>query len=165
MSTTLAFGAPLGRTVKVTTILALFVCLGIPAIGLVNYSDFPGPLRWTLMLFPLLFVAGTAAFMVRGYSVTDGAVIVHRLGWDFRIELASLISAQADPAALKGSIRLAGNGGLFAFCGWFRNRKLGVYRAFCTDIAHAVVLRFPDRTIVVTPDQPEKFIAAVNELK
>ena len=117
------------------------------------------------MLLPLLFVAGTAPFMVRGYSVTNGALIIHRLGWDFRIELDSLISIDADPAALNGSIRLAGNGGLFAFCGWFRNRKLGVYRAFCTDTAHAVVLRFPDRTVVVTPDQPEKFVAAIKELK
>ena len=76
-----------------------------------------------------------------------------------------LPSAEADPVALKGSIRLAGNGGLFAFCGWFRNSKLGVYRAFCTDLAHAVVLRFPDRTVVVTPDQPDKFVAAIRELK
>jgi hypothetical protein len=165
MSTTLAFGAPRGRTLKLTTILCLFICFSIPVIGLINYSAFPGPLRWTLMLFPLLIVAGAAPFMVRGYTVTDGAVIIHRLGWSYHLELASLLSVEADPSAMKGSIRLAGNGGLFAFCGWFRNSKLGVYRAFCTDVAHAVVLRFPDRTVVVTPDQPEKFVQAVKELK
>jgi hypothetical protein len=63
------------------------------------------------------------------------------------------------------SIRISGNGGLFVFCGLFRNSKLGVYRAFCTDASHAVVLRFPDRTIVVTPAQPEKFVNAIKELK
>lgn len=165
MSITAAFGAPFGRMLKLTTALALFVCFGIPLIGLFSYSEFPGPLLWSMMLLPLLFVAGAAAFMIRGYSVTEGMLVIHRLGWNFHLELGSLISAEADPSALSGSIRLAGNGGLFAFCGWFRNQKLGVYRAFCTDTAHAVVLRFRDRTIVVTPDQPEKFVEAVKELK
>lgn len=165
MSTIVAFGAPRGRTLILTTIVALCVCFGIPLIGLFNYSIFPGPLIWSIMMIPLLFVVGAAFFMVRGYSVTDGALIIHRLGWNFRLDLDSLVSIEADPAALNGSIRLAGNGGLFAVCGWFRNGKLGVFRAFCTDTAHAVVLRFRDRTIVVTPDQPEKFVEAVKELK
>ena len=165
MSIKAAFGAPFGRMLKMTTTLALFVCFGIPLIGLFSYSDFPGPLLWSMMLLPLLFVAGAAAFIIRGYSVTDGVLLIHRLGWSFRVELASLLSVEADPSALNGSIRLAGNGGLFAFCGWFRNSKLGVYRAFCTDPAHAVVLRFPDRTVVVTPDQPDKFVQAIKEIK
>ncbi len=161
----MSFGAPRGRTLKLTTTLCLLVCFGIPVIGLINYSSFPGPLLWSIMLLPLLLVAGTAPFMIRGYSVTDGMLIVHRLGWSLRMELAALLEVKADPAALKGSVRLAGNGGLFAFCGWFRNARLGVFRAFCTDTVHAVVLRFPDRTVVVTPDQPEKFVSAVKELK
>lgn len=165
MSTTVSFGAPRGRTLKLTTTVCLVVCIGIPLIGLTNYSSFPGPLLWSMMLLPLAVVAGAAPFMVRGYTVTDGAIIIHRLGWNFRLELAGLLTIETDPAALNGSIRLAGNGGLFAFCGWFRNAKLGTYRAFCTDTAHAVVLRFPDRTVVVTPDQPEKFVQAVKELK
>jgi hypothetical protein len=161
----MTFGAPRGRTLKITTTLCLLICFGIPVIGLFNYSSFPGPVLWSVMLLPLMLVAGTACFMIRGYSVTDGALIIHRLGWNFRMELAALLEVKADPAALKGSIRLAGNGGLFAFCGWFRNARLGVFRAFCTDTAHAVILRFPDRTVVVTPDQPEKFVSAVKELK
>jgi hypothetical protein len=165
MSTIVSFGAPRGRTLKLTTTVCLIICFGIPLIGLTNYSSFPGPLLWSMMLLPLLLVVGTAPFMVRGYTVTDGAIIIHRLGWSFRLELAALQTIEADPNALNGSIRLAGNGGLFAFCGWFRNAKLGTYRAFCTDAAHAVVLRYPDRTIVVTPDQPENFVKAVKELK
>ncbi len=52
---------------------------------------------------------------------------------------------------MKGSIRTFGNGGLFCFSGRFRNRKLGSYRAFATDPKLAVVLRFPDKIVVVTP--------------
>ena len=62
------------------------------------------------------------------------------------------------------SIRLFGNGGAFAFSGWFRNRKLGSYRAYATDPARSVVLKFSDhKTIVVTPEPPDAFIAAVKQ--
>jgi hypothetical protein len=55
-----------------------------------------------------------------------------------------------------------GNGGFFAFTGYFRNKELGAYRAFMTDRRLAVVLRFPDRVIVVSPDRPEDFVSAIS---
>lgn len=103
--------------------------------------------------------------MVRGYTLTDRELIIHRLGWSSHFDLASLISASSDPSAMNGSIRLFGNGGLFAFCGWFRNKKLGNYRVFATDPQRSVVLRFTDRIVVVTPDAPEKFAAEITKAK
>jgi hypothetical protein len=165
MSTIVTFGSPRGRLVKLTTGLTLFVCLGITAIGFINFSSFPQPVRWTIFLVPLLLIVGTAPFMVRGYTLTDHMLIIHRLGWSFHVDLTTLVSAEADPAAMNRSVRLCGNGGLFAFCGWFRNQKLGNYRAFSTDPTHSVVLRFPDRVIVVSPDQPDKFATEIMHLK
>jgi hypothetical protein len=75
-----------------------------------------------------------------------------------------LISAEIDPVAVEGSMRIFGNGGFFAFTGLFRNRKLGSYRAYATDSKKAVVLRWPGRTVVVTPDDPQKFVAAINSM-
>jgi len=62
---------------------------------------------------------------------------------------------------MKGSLRLFGNGGLFSSSGLFWNRRLGRYRAFATDPGNAVVLEFPDRTLVVTPESPSGFLAAL----
>ena len=56
---------------------------------------------------------------------------------------------------------LAGYGGLFAFTGWFRNKKLGAYRAFVTDLNRCIVIRLPKRTVVVSPNSPERFIEAL----
>ncbi len=53
--------------------------------------------------------------------------------------------------------RLCGNGGLFSFTGLCRNQALGSYRAFVTDETRTVVLRFPNRTAVVSPADPGKF--------
>jgi len=62
---------------------------------------------------------------------------------------------------MQGSLRTFANGGLFAFAGNFHSGDLGAYRAYVTDGMKAVVLKFTDKTIVVSPDDPEEFIAAV----
>ena len=59
------------------------------------------------------------------------------------------------------SLRIFGNGGLFSVCGRFRNRELGHYRAFVTDPKNAVVLRFGEQTIVISPEGPKEFVEAL----
>jgi hypothetical protein len=76
-----------------------------------------------------------------------------------------LTSADVDPDALQGSLRLFGNGGFFSFTGWFRNKKLGVYRAYATDTKRVVVLRFSGKTVVITPHDPQRFVAEINSNK
>jgi hypothetical protein len=62
-----------------------------------------------------------------------------------------------------GSVRTCGNGGLYSFTGWYWNQELGRYRAFVTDHAKIVVLRYPESTVVVSPGDPEGFVKAVTE--
>lgn len=110
-------------------------------------------------------VAATAAFSVRGYSVDGETLLVHRLGWTTRFDLSRLTRAEFSPGATAGSMRTFGNGGLFAFVDHFRNAALGPYRAFATDGARTVVLDFATgrgtERIVVTPDRPAEFVAAL----
>ena len=54
------------------------------------------------------------------------------------------------------------NGGLFAFSGLkCRNRRLGVFDAYATSHKRAVVLRYSDRIVVVTPDNPAAFVDSI----
>ena len=115
----------------------------------------------TAGVLPLVVVLGCLPFMVRGYVLTERELIIHRLGWTNRWPLAGLTAAEVDPDALKKSIRLWGDGGLFSFCGWFRNKKLGLYRLFATDPKRCVVLKLGSRTVVVTPDKPEEFVSEI----
>lgn len=109
-----------------------------------------------VLLIALLFAS--ALFTVRGYSVRPDAILVHRLFWTTRLPRAGLQSAQVAPNAMRRSIRLLGNGGLFSFTGWFRNKAFGTYRAFVTDPQRAVVLHFRRRTVIVSPSAPEEFV-------
>jgi hypothetical protein len=173
----ISFSAPWGAPLALMTAACTVICLLVPVPGVMiglgdntalralGMSTIPTMLQWAGWLtaaVPLLVLLVSAAFMVRGYVLRDASLIIKRLGWERRLDLSKLNSATVDPEALRGSLRLFGNGGCFAFVGWFRNQKLGVYRAFATDSKRAVVLRFFDKTVVITPDDPQKFVAEIN---
>jgi hypothetical protein len=110
----------------------------------------------------LVIVLVSAVFAPRGYSVSGDELLVHRLGWATRFPLGPSATAAWLPGATSGSIRTFGNGGLFGFLGKFRNETLGSYRAYVTDGARIVVVRRTDQvTLVVTPDDPERMVRAI----
>jgi len=149
-----SFRAPWGTPLRLISWGTTVCCV---VIGLIMAWNMPGAMRW-LALAPLAMVLGGALFTIRGYSIQGDVILVHRLFWDTPLPVAGLLSAQADPAAMRGSIRLCGNGGMFSFTGLFRNKTLGNYRAFVTDSRRAVVLRYPRRTVVLSPAEPEEFV-------
>ena len=69
------------------------------------------------------------------------------------------------PGVLTGSIRTLGIGGFFGYIGRFRSRLLGNYQAYVTDSSRAVVLRFKDDTLVISPDDPAAFVSKVYQLR
>ena len=63
---------------------------------------------------------------------------------------------------MRFAFRTLGIGGPFAFVGRYWSRRLGGFTAYATDRSRSVVmLRWPGRTVVVTPDDPGTFVAAV----
>lgn len=107
---------------------------------------------------PPLIAVGALLFVVRGYEIGPGEIRVSRLLWSTRINLAGLSSASHEPSAMACSLRLFGNGGLFAITGFYQNKTLGRFRAFVTDPKNSVVLRLSKRTVVLSPDDPYGFL-------
>jgi hypothetical protein len=127
--------------------IAIFFAMGLP----------PKVPLWIRAL-PILVVASSALFTIRGYRITSDAIEVQRLGWTTRLPRAGLVSVRYEENIMRRSIRLLGNGGLFAVSGWFRNSALGRYRAFVTDARRTVVLRYADQTVVLSPSPPQLFV-------
>jgi len=100
-------------------------------------------------------------YLVRGYEMSGGELRIWRLFWKTKIDLSGLISVDVNPDAMSKSLRTFGNGGLFSFSGAFWNKSLGQYRAYATNPANAVVLRFQSNIVVVTPEGPEQFAGCV----
>lgn len=109
-----------------------------------------------LLLFVIL--GGAALFTVTGYELDARGLRVRRLLWFTLVPLDGLERVWHDPKAMKGSLRLFGNGGMFSITGLYQNKTLGRYRAFVTDPSRAVVLVRGRRTAVVSPADPEAFL-------
>lgn len=156
------FGAPWSRLLRRVTIFATVVCLGSAvAVWLAMRGPDGDPSMWWAALLPVVVVVVSALYTIRGYTIERDTILVHRLLWATRLPRTGLRSATHDPALISGGVRVFGNGGLFSFSGLFRNKQLGMYRAYITDPSRAVVLRYGDRVVVLSPSDPERFASAV----
>ena len=153
------FIAPWGKTLRWVSVLSSLIILGVVvAIGCLDRSSQGQAAIW---LLPLILL-GAALFVIRDYTLAPEELLIRRLLWTTRVPLAGLQSAEFVSNAMSNSFRLCGNGGMFSFTGWYRNRALGIYRAFVTDLKLTVVLRFERKTIVVSPENPERFVAEIS---
>lgn len=137
------------------------VVLGGVAAAVVSKVPAVGSGLWAIagvLAFSTALLVGCALFTIRGFRLDESALYVKRLFWETRIPLRSLANAWASPDAMKGSIRLFGNGGAFSFSGLYRNTRLGRYRVYATAPALSVVLELADKTVVVTPGSPQRFL-------
>ena len=157
------FTAPWSGLLIGVSVFGTALCLGVAAANLVHTGGRIGtPVDFLIVVaLPALLVGGCALFTVRGYGVAPDAILIRRLFWFTRLPREGLQSVAYEPGAMSGSIRTFGNGGLFSFTGWYRNRALGNYRAFVTDGRRTVVLRYTRRTIVVSPGEPEEFVKSL----
>jgi len=153
--------APRLKVASVAALALLAVVAGALWGTLPRGSTAPGAIARFLVCTPPLAVAGALLFVVRGYTIDGSSLEVRRLLWSTRVPLDGLERAWHDPEAMQRSIRVFGNGGLFAISGLFRNRALGNYRAFVTEPARAVVLRTASRVVVISPAEPRAFLHAL----
>ena len=153
------YKAPWSWTLIVVSITFTIVLL---AIGLSNWNNIAelqiSTFGFWLALLPLALIVTAALFVIRGYSITHDSILIHRLFWNTRLSRKDMQSVSIEPNALRGTIRTFGNGGLYSFTGWYHNTRLGSFQAFATDSIRTVVLRYENKTIVLTPDNQDTFV-------
>lgn len=146
------FQAPWSNMLKLTTLLS---------IGILLLAAFTG--RGTITYIAVVLLLASMLLFIRGYSVQNGQVVIHGLGWNKAYNLAELVDVEAKPLATSGSWRSFGNSGLYSMLGYYRSPDLGNYLAFITDTQNTVVLSFQEKRVVVSPDDPEAFVRVVRE--
>lgn len=152
------FSTPWARSLRGLTILSLLILVGLIVVALVA-----GPIgnhAWVaVILVPAILALVAVSFVtIRRYEIRPGVLQVKRLGWTTRVDLAGLESVQADPLALQEARRTFGEGKLSLFFNTYDNARLGRFHAFGNQEPQSVVLRFPERTVVVTPAEPERMV-------
>ena len=157
------FGAPIGRRVRLLTTLPFLLILAAVAfnVGLARFLHLRHAGFLAVSLAPaaglLIVVPTVCCSVIRGYDVRQGELRIRRVGRVNRFALAGLRSAEPGAELLAGSSKIRGNDGAGAIAGRFRSATLGTFQAFVTDPDRVVVLRWPDRCIVVSPDRPAEF--------
>lgn len=157
------FDAAWSTTLKLLTGGTLGLLLAIMLLSVFRGSSLFSLDRFLGIALPLAIIAGTAAFSVRGYSIEDGQIRIHRLGWSTTYPVDTVQDAEVVPGIMKGSIRTWGNGGLFGFVGHFQNDRLGAYRAYATNATDIVHLRIDGESIVITPNRPGEFVGRLKQ--
>jgi hypothetical protein len=146
--------APLDLRAKLLTVFVIGLLLVIGRDNLI-----------VLLLLGSLILLATAVLGIRGYSLTDEELHIRHMGWSQHWSLRDLRDVKIRPGVLTGSIRTLGIGGFFGYIGRFRSQLLGNYQAYVTDSSRAVVLRFQDDTLVISPNDPAAFVSKVYQLR
>jgi hypothetical protein len=100
---------------------------------------------------------------IRRYRVVGEELWVELPWRTVRFSFAGLQSVTPDREALRRMFKVTGSGGLGSISGRFRSKHLGSFRAYVTDAEHAVVLRWPDRCLVISPQQHSLFVETVRK--
>lgn len=113
-------------------------------------------------LIAIAVVAVAYAFSPRGYSISGGVLRIKRFAGDVTIPLDDLRNARiAESNDFTGCVRLFGSGGLFGYYGRFKTRALGQCTWYVTDRSKALILATSAKTVVLSPEDREGFLAAV----
>jgi hypothetical protein len=144
------YAAGYDRTTKIVSAIVTVVLLAAMTFGRLGFL---GPL--------ILLIA--YAYSPRGYAVSDNSLIVRRWVGDVRIPLNMIREVSiARNGELSGALRLWGSGALFGYYGLFRTTALGNSWWYLTNRANCVVIKTTGKTFVVSPNDVDGFVAALN---
>ena len=142
--------APLAPFTKLM-VLALFCWL----VLLFGFSTHHPPLVVLIFLISFAVIQHLVRRVI-SYRITDVWIQVHRPLWDVSLAKSKLLSATLDPTIFDDREGTSGS-----YQGRFRSRRSGTFRAYASNPGNAVVLRFSDRIVVLSPKDPQAFIAAL----
>jgi uncharacterized membrane protein YdfJ with MMPL/SSD domain len=149
--------APLDRPTRFVSAAVTAALAGL-ALSIANVDGFaPGGV---VAGVAVALVAAAYGFGPAAYRV-DGATLAVRRRWfgsvAFTVEHAARLPWQFGV----GGIRVAGSGGAFGWYGRFWRRDVGFYRAYVTDRSRLVGCQTSAGLVVVSPAEPDAFLAAL----
>jgi hypothetical protein len=163
--------APTGIRIRffaVAGILITFAVLVIPIFGpSARHFASKSPLSYrdTVSLGVVILAVATALVgipiflreraRVARFAIEDNCLVVGTK----RYPLEGLVDIARNPGVMHFAFRTYGDGGLGGIRGSFWSTRIGKFEAFLTNTENAVVLRWPDRVVAVSPADPEFFIA------
>lgn len=142
------------------TILFAFIIIGQYAI--ISDGDKTISHYTTIALLLIHFIA--FSFWPKSYTLTTDKLIINRPLLSADINRSDIKSVeQISKDKLRYAVRMFGVGGLFGYYGKFVNSTMGSMTWYATRRDKVVLITtIKNKKIVVTPDNPEEFVANFN---
>jgi hypothetical protein len=153
----MVYKATLDKTAIIITILVTLL------FGTLIVFNFILPLAILLMIIYLICLL----LKPLNYEITGNELIIRRLIKSVHIDRSDIESLELiDKAALSGTIRTFGVGGLFGWYGKFANSQLGDMTWYVTRRDKIVLINTKDsKKILISPDEAFAFLTEFKSIK
>jgi Bacterial PH domain len=161
--------APAGKRVilaSVFSVVAFLITMVVDLrVAVPSFGWMPVSKKVALALTPFLtamvggFLFLRQRSLVAQIAIADDVLVLGKK----RYPLQGATEVVRDSAVLKRAFRRCGNGGLGAITGSFKSKKYGKFYAFMTGTENAVVIRWPDTAVAVSPLDTEFFILSARK--
>lgn len=156
---------PCTWSMGVTAITAITIIILVASTYFIWTDDFPSSMLWLKYTLIVVFIAtiiGGLGYMPIRLTIGNDKIILHRLFGAINIPIKEIIAIKAIPNSETAfSIRIFGSGGLFGYLGKFKNKKLGNYTMYATDINELILIRTDRKTYVFSCRNRDEFIESV----
>ena len=157
------FQASLSRKVIIITGFVVAILIVVSASAITSQADMGREAQMGLAILPLAALGIGLLFRVWGYEVHDDHIRIRRIAFPVTLAIAPIISVEKAPELMNKSVRTFGNGGLFGFYGRFWKPGYGKFHAYVTNPENTVVLKSDEKTVALSPDQPQAFVDLLRE--
>ena len=158
----MVYKASMDSLTKTITVIVTILIAGVIALPFIKRTGHSLPI-YTDILLPLVYFIAYA-FRPIDYMLTANQLIVRRLFADVKIDRSQIKSVTlADKEQIGRAMRAFGVGGLFGYYGKFTSTKLGSMTWYATRKDKTVLVQTTgNKKIILTPNDPSKFVADFN---
>lgn len=156
---------PCTWSMGVTAITAITIIILVASTYFIWTDDFPSSMLWLKYTLIVVFIAtiiGGLGYMPIRLTIGNDKIILHRLFGAINIPIKDIIAIKAIPNSETAfSIRIFGSGGLFGYLGKFKNKILGNYTMYATNVNELILIRTDRKTYVFSCKNRDEFIESV----
>jgi hypothetical protein len=166
----MSFRPAVSSQITTTTILALVVLFTSAILFLFLQHQFRDrvAVHYTFLIsgcFMFFLAIGSFSFRITSYEISSGNLVVH-LGFGKKIfPLSGLQNISLEESPFSGARKNAAMAGVWSYCGVFNSAKLGEFHAYATDTSRGVLLTWPDKKVLVTPQDATSFVQSARSAK
>lgn len=122
-------------------------------------------LKYMLIIICLATIIGVLLLMPVRLTIERNKIALHRFIGSIHIPFEDIIELKAIPNSETAySIRLLGSGGSCGYLGKFRNKKLGYYTMYATNLNELILIRTNRKAYVFSCKNRDEFIESFNSL-